>query len=112
MEEIAWVSEACTLPTAEQPTRVAAFDEFFAEAVREMRQPEHTRLELVVDAAYAARARELAALETACCSFFAFEFGGSGAELIMSIEVPAGRAEVLAGLRRNLARILAERERP
>ena len=31
---MAWVPEACTLPTVEQPLRVAEFDELFATAVR------------------------------------------------------------------------------
>ncbi|WP_245718914.1 hypothetical protein [Micromonospora rhizosphaerae] len=29
-----WVPEACTLPTAERPLRVAEFDELFATALR------------------------------------------------------------------------------
>ncbi len=90
--------------------RVAEFDRFFAEAVRGMRQPERTRLELVVDPACESRARDLAALETACCSFFSFEFGTAGADLIMSIAVPIGRIEVLDALRRRVATMLGEQE--
>jgi predicted metalloendopeptidase len=32
--QAAWVPEACTLPSVEQPLRVAEFDEVFANAVR------------------------------------------------------------------------------
>ncbi|MFD6394998.1 hypothetical protein [Nocardia sp. NPDC060259] len=31
-----WVPDACTLPTVEQPIRVAEFDRFFAESVHGM----------------------------------------------------------------------------
>lgn len=35
-----WVSSACTLPTTEQPTRVAEFDGLFASALRTMERPD------------------------------------------------------------------------
>ncbi|MBP2189141.1 hypothetical protein [Nocardia goodfellowii] len=111
MEHDGWVSDACTLPTARQPVRVAEFDQFFAAAVRRLRRPERTRLELVVDPVHETRARELAALETACCSFFAFGFDSTADGVNMRIEVPANRIDVLDGLHRNVAAALAERER-
>ncbi|MEV4838269.1 hypothetical protein AB0K05_27425 [Nonomuraea sp. NPDC049486] len=38
----AWVPSACTLPTAEQPLRVAEFDALFADAVRAVARPDRT----------------------------------------------------------------------
>lgn len=32
--DVAWVPQACTLPTAERPLRVAEFDELFASSLR------------------------------------------------------------------------------
>ncbi|HET6741695.1 MAG TPA: hypothetical protein VFH76_22285 [Kribbella sp.] len=33
-ENLTWVPDACTLPTAERPFRVAEFDQLFAEHLR------------------------------------------------------------------------------
>jgi hypothetical protein len=33
-DDLAWVPEACTLPTVEQPLRLAEFDDLFATALR------------------------------------------------------------------------------
>ncbi len=79
--------EACTLPTVEQPIRVAEFDRFFADSVRTMRRSRPGRLELVVDPAAEAAARDLASREKGCCSFFAFDFT-TDSGLLMGIEVP------------------------
>jgi hypothetical protein len=58
-----WVPSACTLPTAEQPLRVAEFDALFAEAVQAIARPEpaRLRLELGFSPEHAARAAELTA---------------------------------------------------
>lgn len=45
-ETESWAPEACTLPTAERPLRVAGFDELFATAVREVRREDQVRLVL------------------------------------------------------------------
>jgi hypothetical protein len=37
--ETRWVPEACTLPTVEQPLRVAEFDDLFATALRGIARP-------------------------------------------------------------------------
>ncbi|MFE7723071.1 hypothetical protein ACFU44_29025 [Nocardia rhizosphaerihabitans] len=78
----------------EQPTRVAEFDRFFAESVRSMARPAPTRLDLHVAAAEAA-ARDLAARESKCCSFFTFDFDTTGTGLVMRVGVPAAYVEVL-----------------
>ncbi|SER81340.1 hypothetical protein [Lentzea albida] len=94
----AWVPDACTLPTADRPFRVAEFDDLLAGAVRH--RPEHTRLVLELEPRpeVAARAADLAVRETGCCSFFTFELTATGGALSLAISVPRSRAEVLDAL--------------
>lgn len=93
-----WVPEACTLPTAERPLRVAEFDGLFASSVREVVRLEPTRLRLVLDPRVEATARELTARENECCSFFEFTFHGNGGPLLLDVGVPSSRVEVLDAL--------------
>lgn len=90
-----WVPDACTLPTVEQPIRVAEFDRFFADAVRDMRRPGPERLELVFTADAEPAARDLAARESSCCSFFTFDFDTSAEGSVMGVGVPSAYIEVL-----------------
>lgn len=90
-----WVPDACTLPTVEQPIRVAEFDRFFAESVRNTTRPTPTRLDLLLDPDAEATGRDLASRESSCCSFFAFDFDTTGAGLVMQVGVPAAYVEVL-----------------
>ncbi len=90
-----WVPDACTLPTVEQPIRVAEFDRFFADSVRDIRRPGLTRLELVLTGDAEPVARDLAARETSCCSFFTFDFTATGESSVMGVGVPATYVEVL-----------------
>ncbi|GAA3347174.1 hypothetical protein GCM10020358_60930 [Amorphoplanes nipponensis] len=96
--------DACTLPTADQPLRLAEFDDLFATAVRQVDRAGATRarLHLAGRAGLAARVRDLAARETACCSFFRFtataRAATGGEAVILDIEVPAAHADVLAAL--------------
>jgi hypothetical protein len=111
-----WVpTEACTLPTAEQPLRVAEFDTLFAASLLDIERPAaaatRARLVLAGDADLHDRVQRLADAETACCSFFTFtltplavgpsaDLGGRDAAAVVAldIEVPAVRAGVLAAL--------------
>ncbi|MEV3966065.1 hypothetical protein AB0M34_35250 [Nocardia sp. NPDC050193] len=102
-----WVPDSCTLPTVEQPVRVAEFDRLFAESVRATRRPGPDRLELLMDPAAEPVARDLAARESSCCSFFTFDFAPTGAELVMGIGVPAAGTEVLDAF---AARVATARE--
>ncbi|MBL1076898.1 hypothetical protein JK358_21110 [Nocardia sp. 2] len=93
-----WVPDSCTLPTAEQPLRVAEFEQFFAEAVQRADRVDRTRLELWLSAESEARGRDLAAREAACCSFFAFTVESGPGGVVMRIEVPDSRVDVLDAL--------------
>ncbi|WP_433663876.1 hypothetical protein ACQPW1_18250 [Nocardia sp. CA-128927] len=95
----AWVPDSCTLPTAEQPMRVAEFDQFFATSVHHLGRPRRTRLDLLIDADAETLGRDLAARETACCSFFTFTFE----DTVMHIDVSAAHADILDALETRFA---------
>ena len=99
-----WVPDACTLPTAEQPLRLAEFDDLFITGVQrvELITRTHTRLHLTGDAGLVEATRDLTARETECCSFFVFtvtpEPADHGEALRLDVEVPAQYADVLDAL--------------
>jgi hypothetical protein len=95
-----WVPQACTLPMAERPLRVAAFDGLFADAVRGVDRiaADRLHLELRPEPAVAGRAAELAAAETGCCSFFTFILTVTGGSAGLDIVVPAAQTAVLDAL--------------
>uniref|UniRef100_UPI003F49B37B hypothetical protein n=1 Tax=Nonomuraea bangladeshensis TaxID=404385 RepID=UPI003F49B37B len=98
--DLGWAPSACTLPTAEQPLRVAEFDALFADVVQGLTRPERTRLrlDLVFSPANAARAAELMARENGCCSFFTFTLTIADGSLELEVRVPPEHAEVLDAL--------------
>jgi hypothetical protein len=109
----AWLPvEACTLPTAQQPLRVAEFDDLFATSLTAVVRPPgaatQARLLLAGDAELCKRLQRLAAAETACCSFFAFTVtslpGDDRGTVALDVEVPAARADVLTALVDRAAR--------
>ncbi|MBM7787151.1 hypothetical protein [Tenggerimyces flavus] len=94
-----WVPSSCTLPTVEQPLRVAEFDQLFATAVRGVERVGPTRLRLLLDAAAEDVARELTDRETSCCSFFTFKFTPAGdGQVRLEASVPAAHSAVLDAL--------------
>jgi hypothetical protein len=99
-----WAVEACTLPTADRPLRLAEFDDLFATAVRGVKalSPTHTRMRLAGPVGLEAQVRDLTARETECCSFFTFTITAEPAvdaeTMVLDIEVPAGHADVLGVL--------------
>src|SRR5690348_16526591 len=64
--------DACTLPTAERPLRLAEFQTLFATALRGQERLSPTHLRWRIDPAAESTARDLTARESECCSFFAF----------------------------------------
>lgn len=111
------VPDACTLPTAARPLRLAEFDALFATAVDEVRQvdPTHARLRLAGPAGLAAAVRDLTARETGCCSFFVFtvaaEPAADGEVVVLDVQVPAEHADVLASLAQRAGSV-ADRRTP
>ncbi|NUS45191.1 MAG: hypothetical protein HOQ24_16065 [Mycobacteriaceae bacterium] len=98
-----WAPDSCTLPTAALPTRVAEFDQYFADAVRRTERPSRVRLDLFVDADAELAGRDLADRETSCCSFFTFTFEPSRSGVVMHIDVPAAQEHVLDALENRAA---------
>ncbi|MEV0650737.1 hypothetical protein AB0I28_36335 [Phytomonospora sp. NPDC050363] len=98
--ELDWAPEACTLPTAEQPLRLAEFDGLFAAHLDSAELPAPTRAVLVLAGAggLEAKVRDLAGRESSCCSFFAFTVTPTKAGVELGIEVPAAHEGVLAAL--------------
>jgi len=94
-----WVPQACTLPTVEQPMRVAGFGRLLA-GVQHIERSQPTRLSLDLDPSpqTAGQAAELAMSETACCSFFTFSLTASAGRLVLDISVPAPHVAVLDAL--------------
>ncbi len=98
--------QSCTLPTAEQPLRVAEFNDLFA-TVRSVAtdEPGRVSLDLDPDPANAARAAELVTRETACCSFFTFALVATGGALRLDVTVPLAQYDVLAALAHQAAAV-------
>ena len=98
-----WAPQACTLPTAERPVRVAEFDELFATGLRGQQRLARTRLRWRLDVDAEATARDLTSRESECCSFFTFTFAPAGDALQLDVEVSAGHVAVLDALARRAA---------
>ncbi|GAA1967646.1 hypothetical protein [Catenulispora subtropica] len=89
MSDLAWVPQSCTLPTEEQPLRVAEWDALFAgHAVSLSRpQPLRLRVELAGGPGVGERVRDLAEREGGCCSFFTFAVSSSGDERRIALDI-------------------------
>ena len=96
----AWVPDACTLPTVDQPFRLAEFDDLFETAVLGVHRIATSRLELELrpEPAIAARAAELAARETGCCSFFTFRLTIGDGMLTLDVQTAPAQSDVLDAL--------------
>jgi hypothetical protein len=93
-----WVPEACTLPTAEQPFRIAEFDTLFEQHLERVTRVDPTTLDLTLAADAEAPTAELTARETECCSFFTFELTPNDEHLGLRITVPPAQVAVLDAL--------------
>ncbi len=90
-----WIPDRCTLPTVEQPTRVAEFRLLLTTSVRSARRTSPGEIRLLLDASVVADARELCARESQCCSFFSFVFEVTEAGTVLVVRVPPQYTEVL-----------------
>lgn len=92
-------TDACTMPTAERPLRLAEFDALFATSVRSIeRRGNDVRLHLAGTEGLLERVRDLTACETSCCSFFTFTIEGTAQDLTLDISVPPAHQEILDAL--------------
>jgi hypothetical protein len=89
------IQESCTLPLAERPLRLAEFDALFASGLTAQQRPSPTVLRWTLDPHVEQAARELAARETACCSFFTFHILRDGNAVHVDIEVPPTQVMIL-----------------
>jgi hypothetical protein len=97
--ETLMTTDACTMPTAERPLRLAEFDDLFTTTVRAVeRRGTGVRVRLTGDDGLADRVRDLTNRETSCCSFFTFTIDGTDADLTLNISVPPARQEILDAL--------------
>ncbi len=93
------VADACTLPTAERPLRLAEFDTLFRDHLGSVtRDDDVVRLHLSGPPGLLERTRDLTARESACCSFFDFRLNGTDADAVLEVRVPPARRDVLAAL--------------
>lgn len=107
MTGLDWVAPAaCTLPTVEQPLRLAEFDALFRDHVQGVEKESLTRARLSLRGpnGLGELVRDLTARESECCSFFTFTITPGPARpddrerLLLDIEVPAAHADVLTAL--------------
>jgi hypothetical protein len=104
-----WVPESCTLPTVERPLRVAEFDALFATVTRpaERLGPTRLRVRLPGGPDALARARDLVARETGCCSFFSFDLRPSATATELEVQVPESQIAVLDAMQRRVEAVRA-----
>ncbi|MGH3547323.1 MAG: hypothetical protein ACRDQU_04185 [Pseudonocardiaceae bacterium] len=93
------VPSSCTLPSAEHPVRIAEFEALFARALSSRWvSDQNLRVRFADTGTTAVTVRDLAARESACCSFFEFAVTGGDGRVVLDVVVPAGRSEILDGL--------------
>lgn len=92
-------TDACTMPTAERPLRMAEFDALFASTVSSVEhRGNDVRVRLTGEDGLVERVRDLTARETSCCSFFTFTIDGTDQDLTLDVSVPPARQEILDAL--------------
>jgi hypothetical protein len=92
-------TDACTLPPAARPTRLAELDALFSSSARSVsRDRDGVRVRLVGGAGLRDRVEDLAARESACCTFFTFAVDGHDRDVTLGISVPEERRDLLAAL--------------
>ncbi|MER7576755.1 hypothetical protein [Streptomyces sp. NPDC126514] len=101
----AWVPQSCTLPTAEQPLRVAQFDALFAERLTGISRPDRLRLQMRLTGGQGAEetVRDLVARESGCCSFFTFTVHPGPEQILVDIAVDGTHEGVLDALQKRAA---------
>jgi hypothetical protein len=99
-------TDACTMPSAERPLRLAEFDDLFTSSLTRLTADETgVRMHLHGGAGLRDRVRGLTDRETRCCSFFLFSVDGSDAEVVLGITVPLARRDILDALAARAAEV-------
>jgi hypothetical protein len=93
-----WAPSSCSLPTIERPLREREFENLFASSLTGAVRTSSTGAELTLTVESLPHARDLAARETSCCSFFSFKIREVGGEAVMSITVPPAHTAVIGAL--------------
>ncbi|WP_406164960.1 hypothetical protein [Streptomyces sp. NBC_00996] len=108
-----WIPQSCTLPTTEQPLRVAEFDALFTERLAGSSRPDPLRLRLVLTGGPGVEetVRDLVARESGCCSFFTFTVSPCTEQIDLDVEVDGAHERMLDALRERAA-AAAGRELP
>ena len=98
--------DACSLPIADQPGRVAEWDALFRTAVREIEAvPGGVRFGLDRSRADVAGVADLADRESQCCAFFTFGVTVATDALALSVDADPEHAEVVAALAARAVRL-------
>lgn len=100
MSDLAWVPQACTLPTDERPLRVAEWDALISERLTSLSRPQplHLRLDLEGGEGVEERVRDLVERESGCCSFFTFTTTPGEGLIRLDISVDQAHEAVLDAL--------------
>ncbi|WP_405009821.1 hypothetical protein [Kitasatospora sp. NBC_01539] len=101
MTELSWVPTSCTLPTEQQPLRVAEWDELFAERLTAATRRDRLRLHLVLAGGEGVEetVRDLAGRESGCCSFFTLTVTpGPDGDVRLDVAVDPAHEKVLDAL--------------
>jgi hypothetical protein len=103
------VAEVCTLPTADLPDRVSAFDDVFRRHLSSVERRGSTRTQFALDPrpSVAAVVADLAAREVQCCAFFDFALHLGDGSLALTVSVPDRFAPVLAAFTEHADAVLA-----
>ena len=89
-------TDACTLPTAERPFRLAEFETLLADHLADTTWAgDRLRLTLSGGAGLRDHVVDLTARESSCCSFFDFALSGTADTVVLEVGVPTERREVL-----------------
>jgi hypothetical protein len=100
------VTDACTLPTADRPLRVAEFDGLFTDHLVDARwDGDRLRIELAGGDDLLAVVRDLTERESECCSFFDFTVQRVGDSVELVVGVPPAQRAVLDSI---AARVVVE----
>lgn len=96
-------TDACTLPVADRPIRLAEFEALVVPAVRRVdRHGRTVRMHLSGTDGLFDKVHDLAEREMSCCSFFAFAIEGTDQDLTVDISAPPARQEILDDLLRRV----------